>query len=252
MKLILLLYPRRWRERYGGELLALLEAEPLTWRVRANVAAAGLQERLHVSQPPQLRVLWAWSVFVVGGMAFQKTSEHWQAVVPARDHMLPTVAFDVVQAAAAIGSAAVLVGVALALPSFLLDLRNGAWSTLRRPILLASIATAVDAGALVAVALDHDVVAASFFVVFAVFALFAWTRAAVLAARRLEQLRAHAYLALTVATTMVVMLVAAAVWFASVNTDAPSFVGPAQLAVIAMFMLAGTALAAGGVKSLRA
>ena len=249
MKLLLLVYPRRWRERYGDVLLALLEAEPLTWRVRADVVAGGLRERLHVSGPPQLRVLWAWSVFVVGGMAFQKTSEHWQAVVPAGDHMVPAVAFDAVQAAAAIGSAAVLIGVALALPSFVLDLRNGGWPTLRRPILLASAASVAAATALVAFALAGGVVAASVFVGFAVFSLFAWTHAAARAARRLEHVRAQPYLALTVATTMVVMTAAAAVWLAAVNAHAPSFVGTAQLAVIAVSMLAGTTLAATGARS---
>ena len=252
MKLLVLVYPRRWRDRYADELLALLDAEPLTWRVLANVVAAGLRERLRVSGPPQLRVLWAWSLFVVGGMAFQKTSEHWQAVIPAGDRAVPTVAFDVVQAAAVIGSAAVLVAVALALPAFLRDLRRGGWSTLRRPILCASFATVVAAAALVTVALDHDLVAASVFVVFAVVSLFAWTHAAALAAGRLPEVPAHAYLTLTVAATMVVMTIAAAVWLAAVSAHAPSFVGAAQLAVTATFMLAGTTLAATGtVRALR-
>jgi hypothetical protein len=45
---------------------------------------------------------------------------------------------------------------------------------------------------------------------------------------------------------MAVMTVAAAVWFTSVTAHAPTFVGAAQLAVVAVFMLAGTALAASG------
>jgi hypothetical protein len=243
-------YPRRWRERYGDELHALLEAEPLTWRVRANVLAAGLAERLRGSGPPQLRVLWAWSFFVIGGMAFQKTSEHWQAVVPAADRVVPTATFDAVQVAAAIGTAAVLAGVALALPEFLRDLRRGGWRVLRRPILAAAAGTLVAAGAVAALALDHDVVAASIFVAFALFSLFAWTHAADVAARRLAPQRTHAYLALLVTGTMVVMTVAAAVWFGSVSAHAPSFVGAAQLAVVATFMLLGIVLATGGARSL--
>ena len=246
MKLLLHAYPRRWRERYGEELLALLEAEPLTWRVRANVVGAGLRERLRGSGPPQLHVLWAWSLFVVGGMAFQKTSEHWQVVVPAGDRGVPTAAFDTVQAAAVIGSVAVLAGVALALPAFIRDLRSGGLTAVRRPILIASAATAVATAALVVLAVDHDVVAASVFVAFALISLFAWTHAAAAAARRLEPLRAHSYLAVIVTASMAVMASAAAVWFASVTANAPSFVGAAQLTVIATFMLAGTALAATG------
>jgi hypothetical protein len=253
VRLFLRAYPRQWRERYGQELLALLEAEPLTWRVRANVVAAGLGERLRGSGPPQLRVLWAWSLFVIGGMAFQKTSEHWQVVVPGSDRGIPTAAFDAVQIAAVVGSAAVLAGVALALPAFLRDLRRGGWTATRRPILVASAATTIAAAALIAVALGHDIAAASVFIASAVISLFAWTHAATLAARRLAPLRLHSYLSLAVSATTVVMTAAAAVWLASVTTHAPSFVGAAQLTVATTFMLAGTALAAtSSVRSLRA
>jgi hypothetical protein len=244
MRLLLLAYPRRWRERYADELVALLEAEPLTLRVRANVLVAGMGERLRGSGPPQLMALWAWSLFVIGGMAFQKSSEHWQVVVPSGDRAIPTAAFDIVQAAAAIGSVVVLAGVALALPAFIRDLRSGGWTAVRRPILVASTATAVAAAALVAVALDHDTIAASVFITSALFSLFAWTHAAARATRRLESVPAHSYLVPTLTATMVVMTIAAAVWFASVTAHAPSFVGAVQLAVIATFMLAGTGLAA--------
>lgn len=247
MKLLLRVYPRWWRERYGDELLALLEAEPLTWRSRGDVLAAGLRERLRGSGPLQLRVLWAWALFVIGGMAFQKTSEHWQVVVPAGGRAGATAAFDAVQVAAVIGSVAVLAAVAFALPAFLRDLRTGGWIVLRRPILAASAATVVAACALVALALDHDVVAASVFVVFAVVALFAWTHAAAAAARRLPERPVDRYLALLVTGTMLVMVVAAGVWFGAVTAHAPSFVGAAQLAVVGTFMLGGVAVAATGV-----
>src|SRR5207253_2905521 len=192
--------------------------------------AEGLAERLRGAGPPQLRVLWGWSLFVIGGMAFQKTSEHWQLVVPRSDRGVPTAAFDAVQAAAVLGSVAVLAGVALALPAFLRDLGSGGWPFVRRPILIAAAATGVAAGALVSPALVHDAVAASIFLASAVFSLFAWTHAAAAAARRLPPQRAHTYLALIVSTTMLVMTVTAAVWFGSVTPLAPSFVGATQLA----------------------
>jgi len=246
MRRLLYAYPRAWRERYGDELLALLEAEPLTWRERVDVLRSGLGERLRGSGRPPLRVLWAWSLFVVGGMGFQKTSEHWQVVVPAGDRAVPTVAFDVVQAAAVLGTVAVLAAVALALPAFLRDLRTGGWPALRRPLLTATAATAVAIGDLAAVALDHDLVAAVVFVAFALVSLFAWTHAAAVAARRLPPVRAHSHLALLVTGTMVTMTVAAAVWLASVSGHAPSFAGTAHVAVVATFMLAGLAVAASG------
>jgi hypothetical protein len=149
MTLLLWAYPRRWRERYGDELVVLLEAEPLTWRARADIVRAGFRERIRGSGPPPLRMLWAWSLFVVGGIAFQKTSEHWQGVVAGADRGVPAAAFDTVQVAAAIGSTAVLAGVAASLPAFLRDLRGGGWTALRRPVFFASAVTAVAAGALV-------------------------------------------------------------------------------------------------------
>ena len=252
MKLLLHAYPWRWRERYGDELLALLEGEPLTWRVRANVAAAGLRERVRGSGPPQFNVLWAWSLFVIGGMAFQKTSEHWQVVVPGNERTVPTATFDTIQAAAALGSVAVLVGVALSLPAFLRDLHSGGWPALRRPIVTALSGTVVTAAALVALALDHGVAAAAFFVVAAVFSLFAWTHAAARAAERIDQAQVQSYLALIVTASMLVMTVAASAWFAGVTTYAPSFVGATQLVVVATFMFAGMTLGAiGCLRSLR-
>jgi hypothetical protein len=244
VKLLLLAYPRRWRERYGDELLALLEGEPIAWRVGVNVAAAGLRERLRPSGPPQLGVLWAWALFVIGGMAFQKTAEHWQRVVPGGSRDAPAAAFDTVQAAATIGTVAVLAGVALALPAFLHDLRSGGWPALRRPIAVASSGTTVAAVALIALALGHSVATAAIFVASAVFSLFAWTHAGAVAAQRLDQQHVQSYLALTVTATMAVMTVAAALWFASVSAHAPSFVGASQLAVVATFMLTGVTLAA--------
>lgn len=250
MKRLLYAYPRWWRERYGAELLSLLEEEPATWRVRANVVGAGLTERLGGSGRPQLRVLWAWSLFVVGGMAFQKTSEHWKVILPSGATATPNAAFITVQAAAAIGSAAVLAAVALSFPAFLRYVRQGGWTALRRPTLGAATGTIVAAGALIALALDHDIVSASIFIVSAAFSLFAWTHAATLAARHLPPRREHDYLALVVSATMVVMTIAAAVWFIAVTAHAPSFVGAAQLAVVATFMLAGTGLAATSLRAL--
>src|SRR5438552_11718834 len=117
-------------------------------------------------------------------------SAHWQVVVPAGARGAPTAAFDTVQAAVAVGSAAVLVAVALASPAFLRDLRSGGWTVAHRPILTASAATVLTAAALIALALDHDTVAAVVFVAFALVSLFAWTHAATVAARRLPPLRA--------------------------------------------------------------
>jgi hypothetical protein len=62
-----------------------------------------------------------------------------------------------------IGSVAILLGVALALSAFMRDLRSGGWSAGRRSIVVASAAIILTAASLVAVALGHDIVAASTF-----------------------------------------------------------------------------------------
>jgi hypothetical protein len=111
--------------------------------------------------------------------------------VPGTDRAVPTAAFDIVQAAAVVGSAAVLIGVSLMFPAFIRDLRSGNWSAVRRPIVVASTAAIIGCCALIAVAFDDDVAAASVFIASALVSLFAWTRAASVAARRLPRLRAH-------------------------------------------------------------
>jgi hypothetical protein len=252
MKLILCAYPRWWRERYADELVALLETEPLTWRIRANVVASGLHERLRGSDSPQLKVLWAWWVFVVGEMAFQETSEHWQAVVARGERAGKAAALHIVEGAAAVGSVAVVACVVTALLAFRREPRTGPWAALGQPTVVASMGAAAAVAALAAVALEHDFFAASVIGASAVLSLVAWTRAAALAARRREPMMAHSYLALAVTAAMVAMATAAGVWTAFVDSQSPSFVGGAELAVIAAFMLAGTFLAGDGLRSLRA
>lgn len=47
LRWVLRLYPRAWRERYGDELLALLESEPLNARTVRDVTGAAIGEWLH-------------------------------------------------------------------------------------------------------------------------------------------------------------------------------------------------------------
>jgi hypothetical protein len=48
-RLLLLCYPRSWRQRYGDELLALLSDTQLTPRSALDVAIAGFRQRLHAA-----------------------------------------------------------------------------------------------------------------------------------------------------------------------------------------------------------
>ena len=215
-RLLLAAYPREWRERYGDELAVVLEAEHDRGRLSAGAAldviAAGLVERLRGSglvgdgRPPAERVraglllvLCAWSAFVVAVVVLQKTAEHWQAATPPPQRPLPSGALDAVSAAAALGSAAIVLGVLLAAQSLRALVRSGGWSQLRRPILRASGLAALTGLVLaIVVVWAHHLTeaernggdrlyATAVLVLFAVAvgALAAWTHAGVVTARRL-------------------------------------------------------------------
>ena len=141
-------YPRAWRLRYGAELIAILEqfdaAERSSWATRFDVARAGLRERLRILAPGPLRpreraregallVLYAWMLFVVGGFAVAKLSEHQQAVTPPNKQSLPSQAFSVLYWTAGVGSVLVIAGVAISLPALVALLRRGGWFEIRRP-----------------------------------------------------------------------------------------------------------------------
>jgi hypothetical protein len=44
---LLRLYPRGWRRRYGAEMAAMLEAEPLTLRTATDLVAGAIDARLN-------------------------------------------------------------------------------------------------------------------------------------------------------------------------------------------------------------
>jgi hypothetical protein len=277
---LLLFYPRRWRDRYGQELLAVVEASSgagrVPVRIRLDLIRAGLAQRLRSSGlvgdelPPAARakaglglVLWAWALFVVAGVALQKTSEHWQWAVPHADRAVPAAAFDGVVVAAAIGSAFVLLGVALAARPLRAFLRSGGrprW----RPAVLLSVLTAVVLCAVVAWA--HYLTAAqrnggdrlyggAFLLVAAcaVASLASWTHLGAATARRLSlapgTLRREAWIAAVVTLTMAAMTGATSIWWASVaGAAAPA----STMVVVALAMVCATCLAgAGSVRALR-
>lgn len=293
---LLRLYPPHWRARYGDELDELMReaagGRRVPWRIWQNVAFAGGRERLRASGltgdavPPgeraragTLLVLCAWSLFVVAGVVVEKISEHWQDVTPTASRAVPAAAFDVLVGAAGVGSAAVLVGIACALPAFRALLVRGGWRELQRPIRRAAgltIVTALATGGLVVWAHSlsararngHDLLyglGALAFALVAVACLAAWTSAAVAAGSRVELsrrlLRLEAWLGVVSAAAMVVMLAATCVWWAALARSAPWFFagassGSSALALspplIACVLLMAAAAAAGLAGSLRA
>ena len=294
---LLRIYPAAWRARYGEEFEALLEELDGVARMsrhdRIDVMRAGVGERLHVfglaGLPPRERaregsllVLWAWTLFVLGGIGVQKASEHWQAVTPPAKQGLPAAAFDVLVVVAGAGSALVQLGVALVLPRLVALIRGGGWAQIRRPIIRAGLLSMLTAAATILLAQwahslspaarnGHDVAYSGAFAVWAIFVavcLFAWSAAAAATTRRLALsvglLRVEASLGAAVAVAMAVMTIATAVWWEAVATTAPWFfegrpVGSNTSVLVAnmiapmLLMLCATSLGAvGSMRALRA
>jgi hypothetical protein len=294
--LLLRLYPADWRARYGDELQALLaETSPgghPSWRARADVALSAGRERLHRGgllpsggpgermRAGSLLVLCSWAAFVLAGALVQKTSEHWQAAVPASQRAVPAIAFWALVAGAAAGAALVLTGVAVALPSAASFLRAGGWARIRRRIATAAAATGITAAAVGALATwahrlapaqrnGHDLLyglAATTVFALLVACAATWTAVAVAIACRLELrpavLTFETHLAAAVTAAMAVTTLAAAAWWVALASRAPAFLAgggpgpnrplPPQLLVALPVMLAATLVAtAGSTQALR-
>lgn len=156
-RLALGLYPLAFRRRYGDEMDALLEQTPTRMgtvldlirgaalaHVRPTAAATDL-----VDPPDRVRasvsgVLACWVLFVVAGLGFYKTTEDAPFVSAGQAHPLLGGAHVSVQALAAAGSAAVVLG---ALPLIFAALAQARRQpSLRRLVLLGPLAVLLFAG----------------------------------------------------------------------------------------------------------
>jgi hypothetical protein len=152
-------YPRAWRERYGEELLALVqdtldEGRP-RWRLRLGVISGGLRERGHQAGQAMRAAAknWLtgpdrwWSLFVAGLVLATLPEALTGSSAQARGWQAP--AADGVLAAVALTGAVVLASGLMALPALVRFLRAGGWPKIRLRVALAAGATVVSGGALV-------------------------------------------------------------------------------------------------------
>ena len=151
-------YPRAWRERYGEELLALVqdtldEGRP-TWRLRLGVVWGGLRERGHqAARAGAAAVKWqaradlGGLMFVAGAIIALLPENLSESPPPARGWQAAA-AFDAVLAAVALTGAVVLASGLAALPALVRFLRAGGWPKIRRRVAWAGGATVVAGGAL--------------------------------------------------------------------------------------------------------
>jgi len=258
MAALLRWYPSAWRERYGEELVALMEEsadeQPPTAKVKLSLAWAGLRERAHQSglvgvqlspadraRAGSLLVLCAWTAFVLAGASFSKATEHFAQALPVASRPLPQGAFDIVAALGVIGVTLVVLGAIAALPAFVRFLRDGGWSSIRRRVLRAIVLTVVTVGTVIPLSVwahhlndvqrnggDNPYVGAFLAWALLVAATLAqWTAAGVVVARRTDLTRPvlhfEAMLAVAVAGIMVVITAATALWWGAMGKDAPWF-----------------------------
>jgi hypothetical protein len=150
-------YPRAWRERYGEELLALIqdtldEGRP-TWRLRLGVAWGGLRERAHQARHAGRAAVkrlarldrW-WSLFVAGLVLATLPEAVTESSPPARGWQAPAV--DGMLAAVVLTGALVLASGLMALPALVRFLQAGGRPKIRRQVMWAAGATVVSGGAL--------------------------------------------------------------------------------------------------------
>jgi hypothetical protein len=290
-------YPATWRARYGDDLVAFMEdtygdGRPPV-RSRLGLARAGMVEHLADlgfawrDQTPverlrggSLLVLCAWALFVIGGAIFAKATDNWVVFWsisnPHQSRWLPTVGFDAVAGAAALGAGVIAVGAACALPAFLRFLGAGRWSEVRPAIWRAVIVTAMTVGVGAGVkawSQQLDFVqrnggywpyGVAFLVLGAliVATVVSWTAATLQTVRRLELpapvLRFEGRLALLLALVMTVIISGTVVWWSVVAIHTPRFLSgstsgpvgnpvPVNLLVAGLCMAAGLAIAVRGV-----
>lgn len=251
-------YPAQWRQRYGDELVAMIDDtigdQRPTLRFRWSIAWAGIRERGHATglvgaqrdahsqvRAGALLVLCSWSAFVIAGAMFQKQSEHYARGVPAASRTMVTSVYDLVVWMSVLASLAVVVGTLVALPSFISFVKNGGWRQVRRHVVTASLLSLATVATLFGLkAWGHglsvvqrngqDFYFSLAFVAFALVvctAIIEWTVVGVVSVRRMtlsrRVLRFEARLAYAVAFSMVVITVAVALWWMLEGIAAPSF-----------------------------
>ena len=155
-------YPRAWRERYGEELVTLVqdtldEGRP-TWRLRLGVAWGGLRERGHqagqagkatVKRAPGSSLL-----VVTTGLIVADVPWNLKTPLPQARAWQATAALDALAGVIAFTGLCVLAGGVVALPAFAAFLRAGGWPKIRRRVAWAAAATLPAGGGLAGLLLE--------------------------------------------------------------------------------------------------
>jgi len=147
-KLPIVWYPAGWRDRYGDELLAMIEdtsPDERGWRLHLSLAWSGARERLRelgldgrdAPEHERLRVgprivLCAWAMCVFAGLCFAKLTEHWQDAGPVVQRSAGAIdSYRLLIALAVAGSALVAVAGMLLIPSLVAAIRRDGMGLVR-------------------------------------------------------------------------------------------------------------------------
>ena len=270
-------YPRAWRERYGEELLALIqdtldEGRP-TWRLRLGVIWGGLRERGHqavrAGTAAVKRTTPGRALILVVGLVIADIPWNLKALPQARGWQA-TAALGVLAGIVAFTGVCVLASALVAAPAFVAFLREGGWPKIRRRVAWAAGATVAAGGALAGLVLGQRSMSfaqlshswAYFIGVAAtelalVVALGLWASAAAATAKHLKlapRARAAQLLLAAVTLTAALTIVSANLfWLAAIQSSLPWLVfGVANLAVVGVDMPRGIGRAVRKGRRLRA
>lgn len=271
-------YPEEWRDRYGRELIALLEdtygerTPPL--RCRLGLVRSGILERSRLLgltgsscsmidgvRAGALVVLWAWVVIVLASVEFANIAEGWRRAMPSAGRAVPTGGYAVVLTAGLFSAGVVSAAGALCVGPLIRFIRDGGWSRIRGRTIRSVALTIVPVGCFFVMKvwsghldahqrdggyLPYGLVA----VVFAVSSassLLSWAVTATAAARGLRLdarlARRLGACAVWVAAALSVLAIGSVVWWVAIASRAPWFLAgtaPGTRGAVAPTMLVAT------------
>jgi MFS family permease len=275
--LLVRLYPRPWRERYGEELIGLIlecgDGGRNAWQTRVDVLVGAGRERVVAAglapgasagaraHGGMSLVLWAWALFIFAGAIVQNTSEHWRQALGRGSDVPASVAFGVLVGVAVLVALIVLAGIAVAVPRLRELVRGGGWPAIRLPIRRAGMLTVLWLVAIVGVVVWAHTLSAhqrdgsdsayeAAFIAQALLglaALLAWTAAAIRIQHRLTlaavTLRIQGRLSVLAAAGMGVMSLATGVWWVALAARSPGALtgshAPSASAAVPQLVVAG-------------
>jgi hypothetical protein len=149
-------YPRAWRERYGEELLVLiqdtLDGGRPTWRLRLGVIWGGLRERGHQAGRAGKAAVKRWvgtgsrPLIVTVGLLVISIPSNLKAPLPPTRAWQATAVFAALAGLVAFAGVCVLASALVAVPAFAAFLREGGWPKIRRRVAWATGATVAAGG----------------------------------------------------------------------------------------------------------